>query len=342
MDHFAALIGMLSENFVRASYEAFVALMREYDPDIVVDFWNPFACLAARAIRKPLVTVIQADLHPASQGFIWWKGPAPEMHRPVSIVNKILAEHDLSPMDKIAQLFVGDRTLVLGMPETDPLPAEAEVIYVGPILWQKLETQIPAWFEALSQNKPVIWVYSGNPHYLPIATPVDSAVILHACTAALADENVQVVLSTGHHTLPKEILPLPPNFHYEPFVPGLAMAQRSDLLIHHGGYGSCQTGLYTGTPAVIIPTYSERESNARRIAAVGAGGFLLPTQAASRQKRVPAEELRAKIRQVLSDPAYTINARRISEKMQAYGGAPEVARLIENLARVGRQASNRN
>jgi len=48
------------------------------------------------------------------------------------------------------------------------------------------------------------------------------------------------------------------------------MAERSDLLIHHGGYGSCQTGLVTGTPAVIIPTYAERESNARRIAALGA------------------------------------------------------------------------
>jgi len=46
---------------------------------------------------------------------------------------------------------------------------------------------------------------------------------------------------------------LPPNFYYASYVPGLAMAERSDLLIHHGGYGSCQTGLYAGTPAVIIP-----------------------------------------------------------------------------------------
>jgi UDP:flavonoid glycosyltransferase YjiC (YdhE family) len=332
MDHFAALIGMLNENFVRASFEAFMALMEDYDPDIVVDFWNPFACLAARAARKPLVTVIQADMHPASQGFIWWKGPAPEMHRPVSIVNKILAEHNLQPIDKIAQLFVGDLTLVLGMPETDPLPAKAEAHYIGAVLWQQPDAKIPDWFEALSKDRPVVWVYSGNPHYLPISTPIDSNVILHACTAALANEEVQVVLTTGHHALPKEILPLPVNFHFEPFVPGLVMAKRSDLLIHHGGYGSCQTGLYTGTPAVIIPTYSERESNARRIAAVGAGEFVVPTETASRKKYVPAEELRAKVRQVLSGPSYAINARRVSGKMQTYGGAPEAARLIENLA----------
>jgi len=191
---------------------------------------------------------------------------------------------------------------------------------------------LPDWINDLSQEKPVIWVYPGNPRYMPgVSTPVDSAVILHACTAALADEEVQVVLTTGHHPLPKEVLPLPANFRHEPYVPGLAMAERSDLLIHHGGYGSCQTGLYTGTPAVIIPTFSERESNARRVAALGAGDLIVPTADASgRKKHVPVEELRAKVRRVLSDPSFTINARRVSEKMQAYGGASEAARLIEN------------
>lgn len=341
MDHFAALIGMLNENFVRANYEAFMALMRDYDPDIIVDFWNPFACLAARTVQKPLVTIIQADLHPASPGFIWWKEPAPDMPIPVSIVNKILAEHDLQSIGKIAQLFVGDLTLVLGIPETDPLPEKTKVIYLGPILWQKPDARLPDWFDVLSKDKPVIWLYAGNPRYLPVVTPFDTVIVLHACTAALADEDVQVVLTTGHHALPKELFPLPANFRYEPFVPGLAMAQRSDLLIHHGGYGSCQTGLYTGTPAVIIPTYSERESNARRVAAVGAGEFIVPVaDALGKKKHVRVEELRAKVRQVLSDPSYAINARRISEKMQTYGGASEAACLIEDLAKVREQVQD--
>jgi hypothetical protein len=36
-----------------------------------------------------------------------------------------------------------------------------------------------------------------------------------------------------------------------------------------------QTWRYTGTPALIIPTYSGRESNARRVTAQGAGDFVL-------------------------------------------------------------------
>ncbi|HET7089331.1 MAG TPA: nucleotide disphospho-sugar-binding domain-containing protein [Anaerolineae bacterium] len=332
VDHLAAIGGMLGENFVRAECEALLALMTDYEADVIVDFFNAPACIAARAVGKPLVTVIQADMHPDSRGFIWWREPPPDLPTPTPTLNKILADYRLPPICKTEELFVGDLTLVLGMPETDPLPAKAQVTYIGPILWQKAEAELPDWFDKSSTEKPVIWVYSGNPRYLPVRTPVDSVVVLHACIAALANAEAQVVLTTGHHALPKDVLPLPANFRYAPYVPGLAMAQQSDLLIHHGGYGSCQLGLYTGTPAVIIPTYSERESNARRVAAVGAGEFVLPTQGAWGKKSVRVEELRAKVKQVLSDPGYAASTKRIAEKMRTYGGAAEAARLIEDLS----------
>jgi len=344
MDHAGAMAGMLNENLVRALCDALMALMTDCGADVIVDCWNPFACIAARAVRKPLVTIIQADMHPDSQGFIWWKEPPPDLPTPVPAVNKVLAGYNLRPIRTTGELCIGDLTLVVGTPETDPLPEKADVTYIGPILWQKPEARLPDWVNDLSEEKPVIWVYLGNPRYIPgIRTPVDTDLILHACIAALADQDVQVVLTTGHHPLPKGVLPLPANFRHEPYVPGLAMARRSDLLIHHGGYGSCQTGLYTGTPAVIIPTFSERESNARRIAALGAGDLIVPTEDASgRKKQVRVEEVQAKVRRVLSDPSFTINARRISEKMQAYGGASEAARLIEDFSRGWRQAQNGN
>jgi UDP:flavonoid glycosyltransferase YjiC (YdhE family) len=342
MDHLGALVGMLNERFVRATCDALKEMMTDYGADVIVDAMNPYACVAARAIQKPLVTLLQADMHPNSQGFIWWKEPPTDIPTPVPIVNKVLAEYNLGPISKTEELCVGDLTLVMGTPETDPLPEKADVTYIGPILWQNPEAKLPDWINDLSQEKPVIWIYPGNPRYMPgVSTPVDSTVILHACIAALADEDVQVVLTTGHHALPKEVLPLPANFRHEPYVPGLAMAKRSDLLIHHGGYGSCQTGLYMGTPAVIIPTFSERESNARRVAALGAGDLIVPTaDAPGKKKHVPVEEVRTKVRRVLSDPSFTINARRISEKMQTCGGATQAARLIENFGQGWSQTQN--
>jgi len=118
-----------------------------------------------------------------------------------------------------------------------------------------------------------------------------------------------------------------------PFVPGLAMAERSDLLIHHGGYGSCQTGLFTGTPALIIPTYSERESNARRVAALGAGDFIVPERNRRRRDRnLLVHNVRTKVRQILSEPAFRNNANEVSNKMRTYGGASYAALLIEEFS----------
>jgi UDP:flavonoid glycosyltransferase YjiC (YdhE family) len=326
MDHFWALFGALNAGYVRASVEAYLALIRDFAADAVIDSFNLFACLAARAARCPLVSILQADVHPASRGFIWWKPPPPQLPDPTPVVNRLLAGYGLPPVEKASALHVGDLPLVLGIPETDPLPADAGAAYLGPILWQKPGATLPEWVAALGRERPVIWIYLGNPRYFPFARlSMDGEVGLRICIAALADEPVQVVLTAGHHALPKSLLPLPANFHFAPFLPGLAMAGQSNLMIHHGGYGSCQTGLAAGVPAVILPNFSERESNARRVAGAGAGLCLLPENG----RQVSPAALRSAVRQALAEPSFVVHARRISQVMQAYGGAEEAARRVE-------------
>jgi UDP:flavonoid glycosyltransferase YjiC (YdhE family) len=345
IDHFMYLLGMWNEAFIQSDVETFLEVFAAYQPDVIVDFWNPFACIAARASNKPLISVIQADMHPESMGFIWWKeAPSQCYPSPIPATNTILAKYRLPQIQKMGELLIGDLTLVVGIPETDPLPTTADVTYIGPILWQRQEEGLPDWIYHLGREQPVIWLYPGNLQYMRgVSTFGDSAVVLQACIEALKNEPVQVVLTTGYHSLLRRFLPLPRNFYHEPYVPGLAMAERSDLLIHHGGYGSCQTGLYTGRPALIIPTYSERESNARRIAAVGAGDYVLPaSDSKGRNKQVSSEEVRTKVFNILSDESFARNAKRISECMKSYGGAPEAARLIEKFIQVtGKEPTSR-
>jgi len=333
MDHFYASYGYQDEDFLRGDCEGIMAVAADYAPDVIVDSWNLSACIAARALHKPLVSIIQGDMHPESRGLIWWKEPPEDIPTPVPVMNRVLAAYGLQPVGRTEELHVGDLTLVAGTPETDPLPEGADVAYVGPILWQKPGARLPDSVGDLNPDKPVLWVYTGNPRYFePFVTWGDSIVVLRACIQALAEEDVQVVLTTGYHDLPTGPASLPANFHYETYVPGLAMAQRSDLMIHHGGHGASLTGPYTGTPAVIIPTFSERESNARRVVGLGAAEFIVPTEDAEGEKHVSTEEVLAKVREVLSNPSYAENARRLGGKMRAYGGAPEAARLIEGFA----------
>jgi MGT family glycosyltransferase len=207
------------------------------------------------------------------------------------------------------------------------------------VLWQNPEINAPEWIVDLKHDRPVVWIYPGALRYA--GTNRQGEMLLRAAIRALAGEEVQVIVSTGHHKLPPSLLPLPPNFRFEPYVPGLTMAKRADLMVHHGGYGSCQTGLFSGTPAVIIPTFSERKSNARRVVEQGAGEMVLPSFEASRRKmKVDAVELAGKVRKVLSTPSYKENAMHISASLMEYGGAPKAAQLIEEALKSRSSAHN--
>lgn len=70
-EFFAGLYG--DEEFVRGATAVHVDLVRDAAPDVVVDSFNLLACLAARILKIPLVTVVQGNFHPASRGFLWWE-----------------------------------------------------------------------------------------------------------------------------------------------------------------------------------------------------------------------------------------------------------------------------
>jgi UDP:flavonoid glycosyltransferase YjiC (YdhE family) len=89
----------------------------------------------------------------------------------------------------------------------------------------------------------VIWVYSGNPRYGSAPTPIDSIVVIRAAITALGDAPVQAVLTTGYQDVPGEFGTLPSNFHHAAYLPGRAMAERCDLMVHHGGHSSVMTSL---------------------------------------------------------------------------------------------------
>ena len=185
MDHLYALTLALNEGYSRCTCEAFMRVMEEHEVDVVVDAWNLWAAMAARVLGKPLATIIQADMHPASRGFVWWKERMRDMPTPVPVVNKLLGEYGLEPVSTTAEFNVGDLTLVLGIPETDPLPDHAKAEHIGAILWQQEDGDLPGWFDALRTDKPIVWVYSANPRYGPASAWADSGVVLEACIDAL-------------------------------------------------------------------------------------------------------------------------------------------------------------
>lgn len=333
VDHFSAMFGYSDENYTGHCIDAVIGVIRESGADVVVDSWNLFSCAAARILRKPLVTIIQADMHPANRGFIWWREPPADLPTPVGAFNRILSKHGLGPIRSTAELFVGDLTLCVGTPETDPVPAGHAVTHVGPIFYRKPGARLPDWLKSMGPGKPLIWVYSGNPQYAPgMKTWGDSLIVLEAAVAELGKKDVGVVMTTGHHALPETLSPLPENFRFEAFLPGIELARRCDLMIHHGGHGSTMTAAYTGTPSVVIPTYSERESNARRMADLGAAALVVPDTDAAFERTIAPGRLWETVQRVLADSSYTANAEKIAGVMASYGGVDQAVDLISDFA----------
>jgi UDP:flavonoid glycosyltransferase YjiC (YdhE family) len=320
--------------FVRAATELHLSVFGSYSPDMVVDSFGPFACLAARIMRIPLVSVIQGNFHPMSPGFLWWQPERPaNLPSARSAFNAVAVEHGLKPLARVADLMAGDFALIVGTPETDPVAQAANVIHVGALGWQGHDASLPDWVATLGQTRKLVWVYSGNPRYAGAAgvTPIDSVVVIRAAIAALQDADVDVVLTTGFQELPAEVI-LPKNFHHAPYLPGPAMAARCDLMVHHGGHGSVITSLAAGTPAVMIPTISERESNARRMESLGAGAVIRPTTGADGEKRIDHAAFAKAIHRVLNDKSYEEAARRLSTDLRELGGARAAADKIEMFA----------
>jgi len=320
------------EEFVRANTALHLDLIREFKPDVVVDSFGVFACLAARITGVPLATVLQGNFHPDSDGFRWWAGARPAGLPSIApLINKVAGEHGVAPVKRSVDLLAGDLSLIVGTPETDPVSPTARVTYIGPIVWQRGDTELPSEIASLRSRKPVVWVYSGNPRYAPVPTAIDSIVVIRAAIAALAGADVEVLLTTGYQEVPAEIGSLPSNFHHAAYVPGRAMAELSDLMVHHGGHSSVMQSLAAGTPAVIIPTISERESNARRLVALGAGEMVLPIDGATGEKEIDVADFAEKVQRVLHEERYGEAARSVAERMRQFRGAREAADRIELL-----------
>ncbi len=242
-------------------------------------------------------------------------------------MNRVLAEHGLPPMrgllaDMHARLPL---YLVPSVPELDynrrDLPPS--VHYVGPCVWNKSSMQPPAaWLDELPANRPWVHVTEGTAHY-------QEPFVLKAAAQGLGNLPMQVILTSG----PQRSLNgadlglLAPNVRLERWVSHADLLPRCAALVTTGGAGTVMAALQLGVPMVIVPTGWDKPDSAQRVVEAGAGIRLAPRQCS------PAR-LRDAVEQVLREPSFRENARRISQRLAEAGGPCHAASLLESIAAV--------
>ena len=156
--------------------------------------------------------------------------------------------------------------------------------------------------------------------YISMGTVNNDMIPLYRqCVAAFADAPVQVVISAGERTDIAALGALPGNVEVYPQVDQIAVLEKADAFVTHCGMNSASEALYFGVPLVMLPVTKEQGAVAVRARQLGAGVYL---------KKKTAEEIRAAVDLVLSDPAYRRAAQEIAAGFKACPGAAGAADKI--------------
>ncbi|NLJ31235.1 MAG: hypothetical protein GX424_06525 [Clostridiales bacterium] len=105
------------------------------------------------------------------------------------------------------------------------------------------------------------------------------------------------------------------------FVPARKVNSFADVVICHGGQGTVQTAMASGTPIVGIATQPEQQMNLEHISAFGAG-IRIPC------KKWTADTIRKTVLMVLTDNNYTKRARCLMERTNSTDGGGKCAHII--------------
>ncbi len=240
-------------------------------------------------------------------------------------VDHFRAEHGLPPLGCSVSAFAARSSLYLvaGLRELDynrgDLPST--VHYVGACVWHP-ETQqgAAAALDAIPTDRPWVHVTEGTSHH-------QDPFVLRAAVRGLAGRPVHAILTTGQKRDPDALglSPLPENVHLTRWVSHSELLPRCAAVVTTGGANTIVSSLQAGVPLVIVPTTWDKPDNARRVVEAGAGVRLSP-------RKCTPERLRAAVEQVLTDPSYRANARRIAGVFASTPGPVIAADLLQTLA----------
>lgn len=277
--------------------------LASWSPDLVVrDVWDFGAWAAAEAAGIPTAVVGLA------------------MHQPVASVEEFLG-------DRLAGL----RTHVGSDPD-----APFDSLYAGPYV-----DLLPAtWQYAMPPNRvPLRPVEIRRP--VPAAPelcadlPHDTSILVTFGTVfnhvpgvfetvidALADEPVNVLVTTGLDRDPAELAPLPPNVVARRFVVHDELLPHLDAVVCHAGLGTTMGALAHDLPVVAVPLSADQPVHALRCSELGAG-VTVP------HADVTADAVASAVRKVLDDGDVQAAAAGLGRELRAMPGPSEAADHIE-------------
>ncbi|MEX2215243.1 MAG: nucleotide disphospho-sugar-binding domain-containing protein [Phycisphaeraceae bacterium] len=310
------------------NYVAFdLPLIRELNPRLIISDMRLTASLVGQKLGIPTVSICNGVYSPyfherKSTPFFLrnrWHLPQglldavyssalgrmlePIFERPFAKpIDEVYRRHGIAPLGRFSRyMCAGDRCLIADLPRLAPLNGAPDTtVHIGPCLWDA-----PA---AMKQHR--VEVPKDAPAiYISMGTSVFPESLVGPCITALLEGGYRVVLQTGSQTPPA--LPTHPRLQVHSYVSNLDVMRQVDVVVSHGGVSTGYEALSCGVPVIGIPSFSDQQWNADRVAAAGAGMVMNPAKVS------PASLLRATNR-LRDEPGYKAAAKTIAEEMRAF------------------------
>lgn len=182
-------------------------------------------------------------------------------------------------------------------------------------------SSLPRWWESLDTSRPLILVTQGT-----IANK-DLSQLIEPAIAALADEDMTVVVATGRPDLEAIHFPesgRPSNVEIESFVPFELIFPKVDAFVTNGGYGAVNLALSQGVPMVVAGDTEDKAFTSARVEWTQTGVNL-------KTGRPAIEQLRSAVHEVLRDGKYKANAVRLQKEMDQYNTPELIAEAVGSL-----------
>ncbi|MFF9352670.1 glycosyltransferase [Streptomyces sp. NPDC014734] len=193
----------------------------------------------------------------------------------------------------------------------------APVHFIGPLGRSSTSDHpLPDWWTDLDNERPVVLVTQGT------AANTDFDELINPAVAALAGEDVTVVVATCGRATPAWEAGLPGNVRTAAFLPYDELLPRTALMVTNGGYGGVHFALRHGVPLVVAGATEDKAEVAARVSWSGAGIGL-------RTNRPSVGTLGAAARRVLAEPDYRHRAGALAEQIAAAGGIDALVALID-------------
>ncbi|HET9355875.1 MAG TPA: nucleotide disphospho-sugar-binding domain-containing protein [Sphingomicrobium sp.] len=319
--------------FAKTICTALPAVIDDLGPDgLIIDQTDAAASLVATALDVPFVNIANAlplNLEPGVPPPVlpWGYDPSPRgirrnlggyrvarwVERPITKVIRrharrlgrpgIRFAHDSwSTRGQITQCIRG-----LDFPRQQ-LPPNFH--YVGPLRGpeQQMDVDLP------DDGRPLIFCSLGT-------LQGSRAGIFRAVAEAVAGLDANLLIAHGGMLAERDVRRLAGQPLVHAFVPQRAVLARSALAITHCGFNTVLDSLGQGVPMVALPLTFEQPATAARLERAGAALTLHRWRTTGR--------IRSAVEQVLGDPAFAANARRLGAEIAASGGVRRAADLIE-------------